>query len=508
MNAERNVHFMDPNPNTPKHLHDQRQHGRFFSQTKISREMLRILQTYNLLTPLPLVIEPYVGEGALIEPLLEKYPQIHGIGNDINPTVIHALQNKINASDTFQWRFTNLDVVQRPIDELLDAWHLVSAMSSPLLFLTNPPFGTTTTNKLSSKRTELEPKARKIQIQYGGMDAIYGKGDLMLPAIGKLIEIIKVLSNNAQKLGVYLAFFAPLGLFCGRTRYNKLLGGLLRDFRYIGGEIFAGDLFERVSRAKPIAFTIWAYQPGITTPHSSLSFKFEDKTIPLQIRPLLKEGWCYDERTNTQNALAVAHCDCFNVQQPKMFHTAYSRGGSEVISENVKRPLNVPPYPDELLYALWSIAVGYRSLSNYPLYMDNAYVHLPDFTLPLTQEILTYAIVQATIVETQHNYTSHKIGFYANPLSRINSHEKCAFPTFQFGSPQMTKACLLLLEKYGHCTLQDHITLWDVFTQLAAHPDVAHVDKHWRTWLRKEVNQRLAALQYWNAIPIPSIIFN
>ena len=64
-----------------------------------------------------------------------------------------------------------------------------------------------------------------------------------------------------------IAFFSPSGLFLGRTRYNKILKKLLQNFQFLEGKIFAGSAFEKVSKDKAIAFTIWQYMPEeIDTP--------------------------------------------------------------------------------------------------------------------------------------------------------------------------------------------------------------------------------------------------
>ena len=78
---------------------------------------------------------------------------------------------------------------------------------------------------------------------------------------------------------------------------------------------------------------------------------------------------------------------------PKMFHLQVSKGGSEVVPENLVKPLNLGFTPDELAISLWSVVVGHRSLTNYPLYMDNANVHLPDFTNETVREILVLTIL-------------------------------------------------------------------------------------------------------------------
>ncbi len=83
-----------------------------------------------------------------------------------------------------------------------------------------------------------------MNIQYGGLDRKYGKGDIILPAIGKILELIKTMGFGS------IAFFSPSGLFLERTRYNKILKELLQNFQFLEGKIFAGSAFEKVSKDK------------------------------------------------------------------------------------------------------------------------------------------------------------------------------------------------------------------------------------------------------------------
>lgn len=67
-----------------------------------------------------------------------------------------------------------------------------------------------------------------------------------------------------------------------------------------------------------------------------------------------------------------------------MIHLQIQKGGSELIPQNVKKTLNIPDLPDELIIGLWSLAVGHRSIT----------VHLPDFKRMEAQEILAYVAIQ------------------------------------------------------------------------------------------------------------------
>ena len=112
---------------------------------------------------------------------------------------------------------------------------------------------------------------------------------------------------------------------------------------------------------------------------------------------LLNEFWKYDTRKYVRGEIIAQGNDRFNVVAPKMMHLNHKKGGSELVPENIKKSLNVNNIPDELLFGLWSCTVGYRSLTSYPLYMDNAYVHLPDFSKAETQEILALSVLSILI---------------------------------------------------------------------------------------------------------------
>jgi len=186
--------------------------------------------------------------------------------NDISSSHI---ENCRKIFDGYNWKFTVLDVVATTTDVLIKDWGVPAGKK--LLLYTNPPFGTTSTNILVSKKGEMNGVSRKLSIVYPSVLEKYGKGDLFLLIVGRLIEIAKAHKNCS------LAFFSPFGLFCGRERYMKLLTKLLKDFRFLKGYVFAGNYFHDVNKIKPIAFTIWEYAPNTNAKHLDLNFEFFDK---------------------------------------------------------------------------------------------------------------------------------------------------------------------------------------------------------------------------------------
>ena len=257
-------------------LTSRRLTGEFFTKDPLSQYVgSKIL---SFVEP-ELVIEPYAGEGTLLHPFLNK--NIKCILNDVNQKNFEQLQINFTTNNV---RIYNKDIITTDISTLFSDWSLLLDHSTVLIY-TNPPFGTISTNTLASKKSEnIDKKSRNILIKYSDLEK-YGKGDLIIPAIGKLIELIKVNGNG------YLAFYSPLGLFCMRKRYLKLLEALLEDFVFIWGEIFRGNQFQGVSKNKPISLSLWQFKKCANTSITSLSFKYAEKMISIKPPPLLKDFW-------------------------------------------------------------------------------------------------------------------------------------------------------------------------------------------------------------------------
>ena len=331
-------------------LKTRRERGVFFTKggERVRRKGVHPLEieasslsekVYDLYKP-NVVIEPYVGAGSLIKDLMFTRSESHtdsvdlrGVVNDINESFIADLKNSYDGfrvkgkSVVSKWKFTNNDVVKIPLKDLLEIWGLVSyPHDSPLfgvkilerhpLFITNPPWGTVTTNHLVSKKGELDGKSRFIDIDYGGMDRQYGRGDLLLPATAKLIEICRYLGGGV------IAIFLPLGVFCGRLRYLRLLKHFLRWFVPVNNlnYIFSGSHFNGLANEKAVSFTVWRYRTkserekvaGVPLSELLMGLTFnyfnemDEKyhVVGFKIAPLLKDYWHYtgnDDRCPYQN---------------------------------------------------------------------------------------------------------------------------------------------------------------------------------------------------------------
>ena len=430
------LHEVDRLLSRPK----RRQSGVFWTETEIGDMMAdEILK----LTKPDYVVEPCVGGGSLIKNMVSK---VKGVMNDIS---VGHVENCKKIFDGYDWKFTTYDVVRTPTEDLLKTWQVPSGKR--LLLYTNPPFGTSSTSQIVSKKNELDGKASRQQpIYYPPMLVKYGKGDLFLPIAGRLIEIAKTQKN------CYLAFFSPFGLFCGRKRYLKLFNALTKDFTFLKGHVFAGHNFHDINKTLPIALTIWKYSPNANVKHLDLTFEFvhkdgEIKTLQFKELLLLKDGWKYRDgskyvKSKTRDAIGAPRCDTFNSPGVKVFGVDLKEGsGAELSPDNLKYDLNISNIPSELVYGLWSVSVGLgafrTSLSNplFPIYMRDAYVHLPDFSKKETLEILAYAVLEVLL----KNYAEDRIGFFGT--NRV----------FRFGNERLTKGVEYLLKLCSKCPVYE-----------------------------------------------------
>lgn len=456
-------------------LPDRRDMGRFFTKECLSDTIQDLVDGIKP----DYIIEPFVGTGSLIDPIIEDYK---GVANDVVTGYIQTLRKKYIGTG---WKFTSIDTVITPYKELFEKWEI--PIGKNVLILTNPPFGTVSTNVLASKKGELkDKKSRSKKIQYGGLGDKYGRGDLVLPTLAKCIEIIKRVGNG------YIATFSPAGVMVGRKRYSKLFGAFLKDFKFIEGHIFSGKNFNSVASKKAIAFTVWKYSPNYNQDINNLTFIVYDKPMEVKELPLLKNGWQYDTRKEIKGEIAVQGNDRFNASPPKMLHTKVEKGGSELIPDNIKIDLKIPNIPTELVYGLWSVSVGYLSITDFPVYFNECYTHLPDFDNPKTLEILAYAVIHVLITELKNKYCEGKIGFIGG--KRI----------FIFGGERLTKGAEYLINTYGDCSIGDK-TINEIFNELKNEPDVEKIDDTYRIMIKKEMEIRLYEIGYWDYLPIPEI---
>lgn len=460
----------------------RRESGVFWTEVEIAD---RLADEILALSKPDFVVEPCVGGGSLIKKMV---PKVKGSMNDISEGHV---ENCRKIYDGYDWRFTALDVVKTDTDVLIRDWGIPK--DGNLLLYTNPPFGTAATNRLVSKKGEIDDQlSRKQPITYPGVLQKYGKGDLFLPIVGRLIEIARARKKT------WIAFFSPFGLFCGK--HTKLAQSLLKDFRFAKGYVFAGNYFHDINRLKPVALSIWEYDPPQTNKLVDLTFEFIDKSgnskeVRFKELPLLKDGWRYDRRDKggLKGEIVVQHSESFNAPAPKVIHLNPKQGGSEMIPDNVLQPLGVDDLPDELIYGLWSVSVGakafWTSLNNmlHPIYFDNAYVHLPDFSKKEAIEILALSALHVLL----RNYANEKIGFFGSNK------------VFKFGGERLTRGVERLFAMCSDCIVYDDNTIRDVVNQIKeSKADFAKCTKG----IKEGVAMRQEQIHYWDYIPLPRLV--
>lgn len=460
-------------------IENRRSLGKFYTKPEVASRVHDMILKY--VDP-DFILEPYAGSGSLVTPFLDY----RGLMNDISREDIEI------AKMTFEglsWSADNIDCISAySARELVLRWGLCDVWSSQSLIFTNPPFGSSSVSRLADTETA-KGGSRKIPIAYREEQVKYGRGDLMLPAIGQLIEIIKEMGSG------YLAFFAPLDIFCGRKRYNALLLQLLQQFEFCEGQILSGSDFNEVNKDKPIAFTVWKF--GGSTRHLDLRFQYGEQEISLGEGFLLKDGWKYDERDGKGDILSVRHLETFNVPQPPSFHISPKSGGSQVIPENVKTPLGVEGIPDEIIYSLWSTIVANSRIDPlvpYPLPFGGSYTHMPtDFTTKPTQMILVYTLLWNIVNELQRNYTHGLIGFAG--LHRL----------LVFGNPDQSRAVRNLLEKYKDEPCLDN-TVGHVLDSLRTRDETGWDRvKDLRRDLKFRLSSLLDEIGYWHHIVVKPV---
>lgn len=451
-------------------IQERRQGGRFFTKDTIAKTVTDIVDG---LKP-EYIVEPYVGAGSLIEGLVGKYP---GSANDINKDDVDVLRRQYEG---LPWKFTNLDMFATPTEVLIEKMGI--PRDKMVVFVTNPPWGVSNIpNKFSSTKEEqsIPSRSRKLQIDYGDLGDMYGRGDLILPAIGRMVEIIKTLGHG------YLLTFSLFGVFCGKRRYNKLLKKLLSNFKFIKGYILNGDCFVGTSKKIPISLSVWSYGDG-DKDLLKIMFDYNGLSVHFNNRYLFKDIVKNSDRIISESEIGSKFPSMFNDPGIKRL---YSKGFS-LLSSIVKTDLELSSVPTELAYSLWSHVIG---MVNHPIQFEGAYIHIPDFTLQGNMEILTYATIETIMYESMspNKYCNGLIGFVG--MSRV----------FKFGNERLTNGAQYLIDTYGDAPVGD-TTIRGVFDHMMDTPNETDEYRLSTARLIKEqIATRLDVVGYWDYIPIP-----
>ena len=303
---------------TYKSIAQRRSLGKFFTKPHVSTQVHDIITKY--INP-EYIVEPYAGTGSLLVPFAGE---CSAILNDISE---HEVEVARLMFEGYDFTCNSIDTLDYSAEELVKKWNLKS--SDNALIFSNPPFGTSRTSGSSLHK---DSEISNMKIKYRDELLVYGKGDLLLPAIGQMIEVVK-------RTGGYLAFFSPFGIMLGRKRYNKLLLELINNFTFLEGIVVSGGDFNEVSRDNPVAFTLWRL--GGSTKHLDLKFDCYGRIIELSDGLLLKEGWKYNQyKSASTGDLMSPSRDRFNSPNPGIFHIKPTSGGSKVIPDNVKKNIS------------------------------------------------------------------------------------------------------------------------------------------------------------------------
>ena len=301
---------------TYKSIAQRRSLGKFFTKPHVSTQVHDIITKY--INP-EYIVEPYAGTGSLLVPFAGE---CSAILNDISE---HEVEVARLMFEGYDFTCNSIDTLDYSAEELVKKWNLKS--SDNALIFSNPPFGTSRTSGSSLHK---DSEISNMKIKYRDELLVYGKGDLLLPAIGQMIEVVK-------RTGGYLAFFSPFGIMLGRKRYNKLLLELINNFTFLEGIVVSGGDFNEVSRDNPVAFTLWRL--GGSTKHLDLKFDYNNRTMELSDELLLKEGWKYNEGV-VIDELSVLRRDTFNNPNPGILTSECNKNGSRVIPDNVKKDIS------------------------------------------------------------------------------------------------------------------------------------------------------------------------
>lgn len=194
----------------------------------------------------------------------------------------------------------------------------------------------------------------------------------------------------------------------------------------------------------------------------------------------------------TENYFSVMRGERFNTPNPKVFTVnVIESSGAEIHPDNVKRKLDIPGIPDELVYGLWSITVGYHSITSFPYYINEAYTHMPDFFDPRVHEILALAVLFALSDEKVKNYTKGHISIQETT------------PPFRFGNRVQTKACHELIKRQQNLKLSSTQILGVILQEIVNEAQTPTFFQGIKKLIKENIEERLETIGYWNFIPIP-----
>ena len=323
-----------------------------------------------------------------------------------------------------------------------------------------------------------------------------------------LIQFFALVQRNTPPSDDFSLFLLKfIRLFLPRLRSTLecdivKIAGFARNFKFLKGYVFAGNYFHDINKTLPVALTVWEFAPSTDAHPLDLHFEFVDKNgknsnVLFKKMPLLKDGWRYRDgnkyvKHKVDGAIGVPRCERFWTPRIKVLCTDIKEGsGAELSPDNLRsNQVLAPSIPSELIYAIWSVAVGKHafgtslSTSLHPIYFEQAYVHLPDLTRRETIEILAYSALHVLI----KNYAENQIGFFGTNK------------VFRFGNERITNGVEYLFDLCKDNYVYDGYTIQEVFEQIKeSKVDVTKC----RRGMKEEVSKRLNKIGYWDYVPIP-----
>lgn len=177
------------------------------------------------------------------------------------------------AKAAFQYDFLNDDVNLTPVDNPNpDEWKMPNSLfkalqeagknDQPIVFFTNPPYGTANNVQAdgSSKRGIAKTLVNEQMRQKG-----LGKASQQLYCqfMFRTLQLIQQFKLNRA----YVAFFTNARFFAGADYYQKFDDYFFRNFKFVDGNLLNAGEFSDTSDLWPITFSIYRYQPNDKPQH-------------------------------------------------------------------------------------------------------------------------------------------------------------------------------------------------------------------------------------------------
>lgn len=174
------------------------------------------------------------------------------------------------AKAAFQYDFLNDDVNLNPVDtpnpndwkmpnNLFEALQQASINNQPVVFFTNPPYGTA--NNVQADGSSKQGIAKTLvneQMKQRGL----GKASQQLYCQFMFRALCLIKQFNLTN--AYIAFFTNARFLAGAEYYQKFDDYFFRHFEFAKGNLLNAGEFSDTSNLWPITFSVYRYQPDTT----------------------------------------------------------------------------------------------------------------------------------------------------------------------------------------------------------------------------------------------------